>query len=459
MFCPKCGSENDDENIYCCKCGERLSQENNGEDEIKSCKSNIIKNKVNKVLDNIANNNKKMVIWIIVMLGIFILNIGIYVHKNNKEINAFEDAFSNAKYEQAQKIYTDVLNGSDKDKQDKFNIKLNKYLEKVISKSEKNFISDKDKKECSKELKALDEIYYYKVSSDKINKCKDTIKNYSKSREGFSRGIKLLDSKDYFNAVEQFKNVIKEDDNYDEAQKKIKHILPKAKEQKLKEAEKYFNNKNYDKAVEKINALIKYFPKDKIVEQKKNIYEQERNKYNKAKMEQKEKKKKSLLSSTTKYVDKVTKDTMYVPKPYKNLIDIGNGQVIFYPYLRGELGNDMLKLIVGFNQEDWIFMDKITCNADGDIFELDFDPFDRKSDVGWGTGIHEWVEIPVLEDSALKDYNTNPNMINNLKKLGNAKKALIKFRGDTRSRDYELTNNEKKTILNIIELHEISRGV
>ncbi|WP_242849871.1 hypothetical protein [Clostridium botulinum] len=49
-------------------------------------------------------------------------------------------------------------------------------------------------------------------------------------------------------------------------------------------------------------------------------------------------------------------------------------------------------------------------------------------------------------------------MITNLKKLGKAKKALIKFEGDTQSLDYELTSNQKNTLLEVIELHEICKG-
>ncbi|KOC31606.1 hypothetical protein ADU81_13115 [Clostridium botulinum] len=148
----------------------------------------------------------------------------------------------------------------------------------------------------------------------------------------------------------------------------------------------------------------------------------------------------------------------YVPKPYGELINIGESSVIFYPYLRGEVGSDVLKLIAGFNRSEWVFTKNIKCNADGEIFDLKFDYFERKSNVGFGTGIYEWIEIPVLEDTVFSDCNTNLNMITNLKKLGKAKKALIKFEGDTQSLDYELTSNQKNTLLEVIELHEICKG-
>lgn len=458
MFCPKCGTENDDSSVYCFKCGKKLKKQDlTNENKILRLFKKVI-SKLDKVVESLLKDKKKLCVSLVIMIAIIILNIGICVHRNNKDINTFKKAFSAEKYEDAKQVYSNVINNNDKNKQDKFDKKISKYLVSIISDLQDDFINDEDRSDCSKELNALDQMYYYKFNSEEINKSKEKIKKYSDSRKAFANGIKLEKNKNYFYALEQFNNVIKDDTNYSEAQNHMKDILSKAKEDMLNKSEEYFNGKEYDKAVYGVKSLAKYIPNDKLIKQRIEIYEKERKKYEQAKSEEKKKRKDYLLSKVNRCKDKVSEDITYMPKPYGELIDIGEGSVIFYPYLRGEVGSDVLKLIAGFNRSEWVFMKNIKCNADGEIFDLKFDYFERKSNVGFGTGIYEWIEIPVLEDTILSDYNTNLNMINNLKKLGKAKRALIKFEGDTQSLDYELTSNQKNIILEVIELHEICKG-
>ncbi|ABK62125.1 zinc ribbon domain-containing protein [Clostridium novyi] len=404
MFCHKCGTENDNSSVYCSKCGKKLKkQDSKNKNKILVLFKKVI-SKLDKVVESLLKDKKKLCISLGVMIAIIILNICICVHINNKDINAFKKAFNAEKYEDAKQVYSNVINNNDKNKQDKFDKKIGKYLTNKISHLQNDFINDKNRSDCNKELDVLDQMYYYKFNFEQINKSKEKIKKYSDSRKAFKNGIKLEKNKNYFYALEQFNNVIKDDTNYSEAQNHMKDILLKAKEDMLKKSEEY------------------------------------------------------LLSKVNKCKDKVSEDVTYMPKPYGELIDIGEGSVIFYPYLRGEVGIDVLKLIAGFNRSEWVFTKNIKCNADGEIFDLKFDYFDRKSNVGFGTGIYEWIEIPVLEDTILSDYNTNLNMIDNLKKLGKAKKALIRFEGDTQFLDYELTSNQKNTLLEVIELHEICKG-
>lgn len=454
MFCHKCGTKNDDSNVYCSKCGKKLKKQDlTNENKILVLFKKVI-SKLDKVVESLLKDKKKLCISLGIMIAIIIFNIG---HINNKDINAFKNAFNAEKYEDAKQVYSNVINNNDKNKQDKFNKKIGKYLTNKINHLQNEFINDKNRSDCNKELDVLDQMYYYKFNSEQINKSKEKIKKYSDSRKAFKNGIKLEKNKNYFYALEQFNNVIKDDTNYSEAQNHMKDILLKAKEDMLKKSEEYFNGKEYDKAVYGVKSLAKYYPNDKVIKQRIEVYEKEKEKYEQAKLEEKKKRKEYLLSKVNRCKDKVSEDVTYMPKPYGESIDIGEGSVIFYPYLRGEVGNDVLKLIAGFNRSQWVFTKNIKCNADGEIFDLTFDYFDRKSDVGFGTGIYEWIEIPVLEDTILSDYNTNLNMIDNLKKLGKAKKALIRFQGDTHSLDYELTSNQKNTLLEVIELHEICK--
>ncbi|WP_291566407.1 hypothetical protein [Clostridium sp. UBA2485] len=103
-------------------------------------------------------------------------------------------------------------------------------------------------------------------------------------------------------------------------------------------------------------------------------------------------------------------------------------------------------------------MRKIICNADGYIFELNFDYFSRKTEVVVGGGVDEWVEIPCFDRKDIDiGIDKNPKMLEDLIKLGKSRNALIKFEGDTQAMDYTLTEEQKNILLNVIELHNISK--
>ncbi|KEH91005.1 hypothetical protein Z965_07375 [Clostridium novyi A str. BKT29909] len=110
------------------------------------------------------------------MIAIIILNICICVHINNKDINAFKKAFNAEKYEDAKQVYSNVINNNDKNKQDKFDKKIGKYLTNKISHLQNDFINDKNRSDCNKELDVLDQMYYYKFNFEQINKSKEKIK-------------------------------------------------------------------------------------------------------------------------------------------------------------------------------------------------------------------------------------------------------------------------------------------
>ncbi|MCD3298109.1 zinc ribbon domain-containing protein, partial [Clostridium botulinum] len=191
MFCSKCGTENDDSSVYCSKCGKKLKkQDSTNKNKILGLFKKVISN-LDKVAESLLKDKKKLCISLGIMLAIIILNIGICVHRNNKDINTFKKAFNAAKYEDAKQVYSNAINNNYKDKRDKFDKKIGRYLSGMISDLQDDFINDKDRSDCSKELNALDQMYYYKFNSEEINKSKEKIKKYSDSRKAFTNGIKL----------------------------------------------------------------------------------------------------------------------------------------------------------------------------------------------------------------------------------------------------------------------------
>lgn len=466
MICSKCGAENIEGSMFCNKCGTRLEEIDvkvvyNGEmdketvikegDGIVSIKKD---NFFHKVLSKIPFKNKKFIITILSILIIFIVTGSFYIY--NKDSYKFKNLFNDKKYSQAQKHYSNVVKNSSNAKKERLDSSIKEYFYNKSKKIKETYIRDTKRYDCTGELGILNNMLSYNIGTNDINLIKDFITKLGDSRYAHHNAIEAVKKKDFITATLNFKKVITDDSNYKDSQTKLKEILPQLKKQQMEVAERSFQSKDYEKALNSLESISQYFDNDKEINDKLSLYKNEKEKQEKLITQQKENRKNELLSYASKYKDQVSNEIVYMPKPYGDNLNIPVNGVIFYPYLRGEIGSDVFKLLAGFNREDWVFMDKIICNADDTIFEINFGKFDRKSEVGFGSGVYEWVEIPSFDTISVTS-DQNPNLLDNLNKLGKASNALIKFQGDTKSFDYTLTQQQKNTLLNIIELHNISR--
>jgi len=465
MVCKKCGFENIEESMFCNKCGARLEQTN---DEIlynNEMNKNIIENKdididsikrkkfINKIIKKISIKNKTFVITITAVFIIAVV-LGLF-YSYNKDVSTFKSLFNNKEYSQAQKYYSDVIKNLGESKKGKMDNSIKNYFIDKATQIKEGYIKD-TKYDYNNEVAILNNMVSYNLGDNEIKLIKDYIIKVGDSRNSYYKGTEALKNNDYMTATVNFQKVVEDDSNYNEVQGKLKEILPELKKQQIESSEKLFQSKDYDKAISSIQIISQYFDNDEELNNKLTLYKSEKEKQGKLIVQQKESRKNELLSYVNKYTDKVSNEIMYSPKPYGDKLNIPLNGVIFYPYLRGEIGSDVFKLIAGFNREEWVFIKKIVCNADGIIFEINFSYFDRESDVGIGTGIDEWVEIPSF-DTISTTSDQNPKLLENLNKLGKASNALIKFQGDTKSFDYTLTQEQKNTLLNMIELHNVSK--
>lgn len=452
MKCPKCGNEVPDNSSFCNICGADINEITKTEPKelaasIDPTEDNYIPNKVKPVF-------KKPIIFI--SIAIVIIAAVVVILLTQKGVAAeFTECFNANQYDQALKIYTDKV-ATIKDVNSKKDIDndIKKYLVGKIQKVKDEFVNNKlDYNTCTEQLKRISG---YNIVLGEASAVTDFINKLNNSRLAFGAGKSYYGQKQYLSAIQKLNTVIKDDNNYDEAHKLLSDALTEAKKAQFTEAEQKYNNRDYQGAIDSINKITPYINDDET-KGRLTFYQSEKQKADELEKQRLEQRKRELLAQTTRYVDNVTNDVTYVPKPYGDLIKFPSGGVIFYPYLRGEIDNNVFKLIAGVNQDNWIFMKEIDCNADGYMFKIEFDDLlDRQSEVGYGTGIYEWVEVVAFESPLLKDM-PNPNLISDLGKLANAESALIKFQGDIYSRTYELTEKQKADLKNIIELHSYSK--
>lgn len=475
--CPKCNADIVDENRFCGKCGYKfedikeiinktelpeniLEQEDDHNPIISRIKFKT-KNKLSKTKEiaklffNYTKNNKRKISLIVVII-ILVSSISAYLNSPLKKIQRFCDQDL---YYQAKTLYSSTMDKSNNNEKEKLDEALKEYFGSKIKNIEHDFLYDKiDFDTASKELNNI-KIFWIadglvKISEEKISKLNE-------SQISYQKGLDYINNNDEPKGVYELSKVIQEDLNYTSARNEINNVLPIVKQEKLEEAETYFQNKEYQKALDSVIFLSEYFEEDVDIKNKLILYKTSKERADEEERLKMEQRKKELIALTNRHVDSVTKVVTYTPKPYGSLINIPRGGVIFYPYLRGELGSDVLKLIAGFNRQDWIFMESIICNADGYVFTINFDYFDRKSEVGFGSGVYEWIEIASFDtiDNA-QQYglnDNNPRLLENLKKLANSNSALVKFKGDTYAFDYALTSTQKESIRNIIDLHSFRK--
>lgn len=394
-------------------------------------------------------------------------------------------------FQQAEKILEELNSSTSLDDEEKNEVKskIQKELITKIEKLSEEFIKDEIN------AKSMNEILnsYDSLGMDEISKVvKEKREDFNKlinSRESFAKGEMQLQKKQHKSAIDEFTKVIEEDSKYQQSQDYIRDCLPEllkdveenvknmAKSYDvivyLKDHEKYFTDnetfntlfedgksayydesmriakehrekKEYDKAVKELSTLISTVDTDDevktlLTEVKDEQKEQERARKN------------NLLANMNQQYDSMDDLTRIAPKGIDGFnLNIPNGSFIFYPVVQIS-GQDLesgilaISVVAGFSQDDWIFMDKISFNVDGERFNWDIPFGDRNTEVGWGS-IYEWMIKIDLLDSTLKE---------DLYKIANAKSVVIRFDGATNSRDETISQKQKQQILDALELYEL----
>ncbi|MFW6016035.1 MAG: hypothetical protein ACOCRK_06320 [bacterium] len=324
--------------------------------------------------------------------------------------------------------------------------------------------------------KNIDIIQNYIDSLDDCNidvsEVEDKTDKYKKSRSNFLKAKEYYDEEKYLSSLTSLEKVIEEDKMYsDDAEKlkekcitnmlpqyedkvkklnkegesdtayehlikiekyytentKFKELLNKQiilyKDKVLKDAEEDANNKEFDAAINKIQNLIKKFPDEETNLQELYInYKQDKNKYLQEKMTTLDKEIVEIENKLNVSYDDMNSTTTIVPKGQSTrYINIDWNRNIDIRITRGDSDLVMnMTVVFGFRRGDWIFMDNIKFNVDGDRYNWKIDYFERKTDISGGN-IAEWYGRNSL---------SYPNIINELEKIATSEKTKIRFSGD-----------------------------
>lgn len=312
------------------------------------------------------------------------------------------------------------------------------------------------------------------------------------SREAFAKGLHHYENERKAPAIDQFNKVIREDVKYDEAQSYISDIKEDLFEEIKKQSKEYYKENRFGIAFNTLKDYEKYFADreeyrkllskyeekyiDMIMEEtktlrkeqnyldaiqllkdlRKNIgakeeintiikkVEAEQEKY------EKENRDKLLAKMNIQY-DSFEDLTRISPKGTNVFVfDIPSNDFIFIPFIQF-LGEDidnsfpMISVLTGFTQRDWIFMDQIIFNVDGERFVWEINYRDRSTDVEFGA-IYEWVVFT---------RNSAPLLMDTLRAISKANTVELRFSGATNFRDEKLSDKQKNQIKSIFELYDM----
>lgn len=289
MICPKCQKTVSDDSLFCLECGYEFTKRNK------------------------LSNMKKIVICVIVALLVCV--VGVFANKQielNKIVGGYRSLIADRQYKNALNYYEyNESNAS-------FVKKAELYTERIYKKAIKNEDDDiqisifnsglltedymkEIEKEAVLELETIQTKYIAKeVSYEEVEKICTPYKEYKNSsisatakivnefceklkdsRVGYEVGIDAAKQKNYESALENLSKVVEDDENYENAQNKIKEVVTLYKTKVMQAVEKNVATNNYDTAISNLKLLKTYCNDPDVsskldeVEKQKKAYDEE----------------------------------------------------------------------------------------------------------------------------------------------------------------------------------------
>lgn len=143
---------------------------------------------------------------------------------------------------------------------------------------------------------------------------------------------------------------------------------------------------------------------------------------------------KNALADLKVNKDSVTNKKWYYARTTSQYVDSNS----LHLYMGQEQGSEpYLRFRIQYAGDDWLFINKFTINADGQVFviEPDYGDMERDND----SDVWEWYDISPSDE--------NVSMV---KAIMNSKKAVIRCEGDQYYKDRTITSTEKKALKSVL---------
>jgi len=259
-----------------------------------------IKLYLDKVVDYIDSNSKKIFTITLSILGALVLSIVLFISISNmsvsKEVTTLVGYMEKRKYSQAVSYYEKVKEELGKSEEEKFEDRIGKKLNKILLEHGYKYVNGEIGKETLigfintlgkmktiqldgesilKQSEEIKDMYIsdkidYKIASGyiraisnlniakyEIESYSTTINTFEESRIVYKDAMKKQEKKMYKEAIESYKKVIKEDTKYSQlAQEKTDECINLMYDYYMEKAAKYNKEGNYSEAVETISYFF-----------------------------------------------------------------------------------------------------------------------------------------------------------------------------------------------------------
>ncbi len=249
MKCQKCDYDNQEDSIFCNKCGNKLASRNANQTVEKKDKRSIFKNK------------KAMVAIASLTAGIICSFLDL-----NSPMNAYKNNIRNNQAVTASEIYDTKIKGN-KEKENK----TKSFLVEEINSIEDLF--ENNKIEFSEAKTRLETINHTGLVASTVKFAIGDIEELNESRISYLKASEFLNEKNITEAIKEYSKVIKKDENYETSQKQIKNLTDNYKKDVLKMSEAASNNQDYEKAVSLLQEANLLIPGNSDVIAKLAVYE------------------------------------------------------------------------------------------------------------------------------------------------------------------------------------------
>ncbi len=250
MICPKCKTENQEDSIYCRKCGEQLYKHN--EDKEKD-RSKLI----------IGKRNILMLLSAMVIIVICSLLFFVYF---NDSLRQYKTEIRDNNYSEANRIYEDEIEDNTEEEN-----QAKTFLAEEVSKIKNEFINNEMNYNAA--MNRLETIESTELISTDVKHTIDEMNELHDSRISYKKGLEFVDSENYIEAIKEFGKVMEEDENFESAQEQIQEIGDNYKSEAIKQAEKYVSNNKYEEAISLLQDADDVIPDDSDILSKLEVYE------------------------------------------------------------------------------------------------------------------------------------------------------------------------------------------
>lgn len=233
MNCKKCGKDNQENALYCIKCGKNLQLSGD-------------------------NKKKRMTIFVSsLIVSLFVLICAWSVLKPSP-IEEFNELLLGDKIAEALEVYNHNLKGSGKESEVETGIE--DYVAKIQSDMNEKVISYDEAKD------RLSSLHQLKVNGSTITEGEKFIERINTSKNNFLSGTGYMEEENCLTSLQYFKRVIKEDLNHSEAQKHIKTCKGLVEAQVISEIDEFIENEDYPKVVSLLTAALRETESNKLEE-------------------------------------------------------------------------------------------------------------------------------------------------------------------------------------------------